>query len=118
MEAPIININGKFDRDRFLKNQIKKQTEKKQHNCNHNECTFDGEKDLVECDLCNKEWNCFDYMWFMIQKNNPVKNKIFLLENDIYFLTEEKRKLEDEIFYLKKERRALKVEITKMKKSI
>ena len=98
MEAPIISISGKFDRDRFLKNQIKKQTEKKQHNCDHNECTFDGEKDLVECDLCNKEWNCFDYMWFMVQKNNPVKNKIFLLENDIYFLTEEKRKLEDEIF--------------------
>lgn len=115
MKAPIISINRKFDREKFERISKRDFEEKKKKNCNHDETTFDGEIDEVLCDHCTQKWNSFEYLWFMIERASPVKNRMFQIENSIHFLTEEKKKLEDDIFYLKKTRRSIKTEITKSK---
>lgn len=115
MDAPIISISSKFDREKFERINKREFEKKKRKNCNHDETTFDGEIDEVICDNCTQKWNSFDYLWFIIDEKRNVTSKVFQIENSIHFLNEEKIKLLDDILYLKKERRALKVEITKIK---
>ena len=116
MEAQIISINTKFDREKFERINKREFEEKKRNRCNHDETTFDGEIDEVSCDNCSQKWNSFDYLWFVIKSKTNITHKVFQIDNSIHFLTEEKNKLQDDIVYLKKERRSLKVEITKIKK--
>ena len=115
MEAPIININSKFDREKFERIRKREFEDIKKRQCTHDETTFDGEIDLVVCDHCMQEWTSFEYLWYWVEKGKNPCMKIFQIENSIHFLTEEKKKLEDDIFYLKKTRRSLKTEITKNK---
>ena len=111
MEAPIININSKFDREKFERIRKREIEDKKKRNCNHDETTFDGEIDEVICDNCTQKWSSFDYLWFIIDEKRKVTSKVFQIENSIHFLNEEKIKLLDDILFLKKEKRKLRAEI-------
>lgn len=116
MDAPIININSKFDREKFERISRREFEDKKKRNCNHDEVTFDGEIDEILCDNCTQKWNSFEYLWFVIDKKRKVTSKVFQIENSIHFLNEERTKLLDDISFLKKEHRRIKTEITKLLK--
>ena len=109
IQAPIISINSKFNKERFEKSQCKKDNNKQQRNCPHSESViFDGEIDEVKCETCNKIWSCFDYLWYLVERQIPnPKIKVFEIENEIYFLTKKCDKLKDDIKHLQSEKRKL-----------
>ena len=115
METKIIKLSDNFDKNRFLKyKEIKKQKEK-QNYCSHDiGFTFDGQIDEILCDKCKKKWTSFEFLWYWSEKKSNVSYKIYEIENNIYFLNEEKNKLQEEVNELKKEKRIIKSQIKKL----
>ena len=117
METKIIKLSDNFDKNRFLKyKEIKKQKEK-QNYCSHDiGFTFDGQIDEILCDKCKKKWTSFEFLWYWSEKKSNVSYKIYEIENNIYFLNEEKVQLENFVNDLKSQKHKLSSWITRTKK--